>query len=93
MESLPGYDNWKCTPPDEPEVEVLLHEILKRPLDHIEELSLDGDEEWRVGCDEPFQHVDLRFGLLSRDNDEAIHELADRLERTVKILRLLSQTK
>ncbi len=92
MESLPGYDNWKTTPPDEPETELLLHEIVGGAISRVAEASADGDEEFNIGCDETFQSLTIRLGLLPREPAEALFEAKERLKKILQVLEARTAT-
>ena len=87
METLPGYDDWKLRGPNESEATPVLYDELRAKLEAVTELTSDGDEEWRIGCDEPFQNLSLNFSLLARDNHEALYQLSERLEQTLGVVK------
>lgn len=86
METLPGYDDWKLRGPEEEEIPLLVYDHMKAPLSNIPELQTDGDEECWLGEEDTFQNISLRYGKLARDNDEALDQLAERLEQTLAIV-------
>lgn len=95
MESLPGYDDWKLQSGiEEPDDEPLVYDILKAKLESFE-ISTDGEDEYRVGSDDTFQCLRVTFGLLPRDNGEALEALEEQFKHCLAVVqaKIASRTK